>query len=43
MTRHRSLVYWSGFAAIIVLLIAAPYALPEFWRRLLTEMLIWGL
>ena len=43
MTRQRALVYWSGFAVIVVLLIAAPYVLPEFWRRLLTEILIWGL
>jgi branched-chain amino acid transport system permease protein len=43
MSRHRALLYWSGFAAIILLLVVAPYVLPEFWRRLLTEMLIWGL
>ena len=43
MNRHHALVFWSGFAAIIVLLVIAPYVLPEFWRRLLTEILIWGL
>ena len=43
MSRRRVLLYWSGFAAIIVLLVVAPLVLPEFWRRLLTEILIWGL
>jgi branched-chain amino acid transport system permease protein len=32
-----------GSAVIIALLIAAPLVLPEFWRRLVTEILIWGL
>jgi len=40
--RHATL-YWTGFAVIIALLIAAPLVLPEFWRRLVTEILIWGL
>jgi branched-chain amino acid transport system permease protein len=43
MTRHRALVYWTGFAVILALLIAAPLVLPEFWRRFVTEILIWGL
>jgi branched-chain amino acid transport system permease protein len=43
MSRHRPSIYWCGFAAVVVLLVAAPYVLPEFWRRLLTEILIWGL
>jgi branched-chain amino acid transport system permease protein len=42
MTRHR-IIYWSGFAVILALLIVAPLVLPEFWRRFLTEILIWGL
>jgi branched-chain amino acid transport system permease protein len=42
MTRHR-IIYWSGFAVILALLIIAPLVLPEFWRRFLTEILIWGL
>jgi branched-chain amino acid transport system permease protein len=42
MTRHR-IIYWSGFAVILALLIVAPLLLPEFWRRFLTEILIWGL
>src|SRR4029077_12284221 len=32
-----------GFSIILVLLIVAPLVLPEFWRRFLTEILIWGL
>ena len=42
MTRHAK-IYWTGFAVIIALLIVAPLVLPEFWRRFLTEILIWGL
>ena len=40
--RHAT-IYWTGFSIIIALLIVAPLVLPEFWRRLLTEILIWGL
>jgi branched-chain amino acid transport system permease protein len=36
-------VFWLGFCAVMALLIAAPLVLPEFWRRFLTEVLIWGL
>ena len=43
MSRHRPLIFWSGFGLIVALLVVAPYVLPEFWRRLLTEILIWGL
>jgi branched-chain amino acid transport system permease protein len=43
MTRRRAVVYWIGFAVILALLIAAPLVLPEFWRRFVTEILIWGL
>src|SRR5439155_9940331 len=35
--------HWVGFAVVVALLIAAPLVLPEFWRRFLTEILIWGL
>jgi branched-chain amino acid transport system permease protein len=42
MKRHR-IVYWTGFCVILALLIVAPLVLPEFWRRFLTEILIWGL
>ncbi len=40
--RHAAF-YWTGFTVIIALLIVAPLVLPEFWRRFLTEILIWGL
>jgi branched-chain amino acid transport system permease protein len=36
-------VYWIGFCVVMALLILAPLVLPEFWRRFLTEVLIWGL
>src|SRR5499426_2675601 len=35
--------YWTGFAVVMALLIVAPLVLPEFWRRFVTEILIWGL
>ena len=35
--------YWLGFALVLAALIAAPLVLPEFWRRFVTEILIWGL
>jgi branched-chain amino acid transport system permease protein len=35
--------YWIGFAVVVALLAAAPLVLPEFWRRFVTEILIWGL
>jgi branched-chain amino acid transport system permease protein len=40
--RH-ALIYWTGFSVILALLVIAPLVLPEFWRRFLTEILIWGL
>ncbi len=43
MSRRPTLVYWTGFAVILALLIVAPLVLPEFWRRFVTEILIWGL
>jgi branched-chain amino acid transport system permease protein len=36
-------VFWIGFVAVMAILIVAPLILPEFWRRFLTEVLIWGL
>ena len=36
-------VFWIGFCVVMALLIVAPLVLPEYWRRFLTEMLIWGL
>ena len=35
--------YWAWFTVILILLIVAPLVLPEFWRRFVTEILIWGL
>jgi branched-chain amino acid transport system permease protein len=35
--------YWIGFGIVIILLAVAPLVLPEFWRRFVTEILIWGL
>jgi branched-chain amino acid transport system permease protein len=35
--------YWIGFAVVLALLIVAPLVLPPFWRRFVTEILIWGL
>jgi branched-chain amino acid transport system permease protein len=43
MSEHRAPVYWTGFGVILALLVIAPLILPEFWRRFLTEILIWGL
>jgi branched-chain amino acid transport system permease protein len=35
--------FWIAFAVIIAAIGLAPLVLPEFWRRFLTEILIWGL
>jgi branched-chain amino acid transport system permease protein len=43
MSARRAAVYWTVFAVVLALLIVAPLVLPEFWRRFLTEILIWGL
>ena len=43
MTRRRGVAYWTGFSVILALLIVAPLVLPEFSRRFVTEILIWGL
>jgi branched-chain amino acid transport system permease protein len=42
-TLSHTAVFWIGFGAVMAVLIAAPLFLPEFWRRFLTEILIWGL
>jgi branched-chain amino acid transport system permease protein len=42
-TRASSLGYWISFGIVLTLLVVAPLVLPEFWRRFVTEMLIWGL
>jgi branched-chain amino acid transport system permease protein len=43
MRRGQGAVFWTGFAVVLALLIVAPLLLYEYWRRLLTEILIWGL
>jgi len=43
MTQRATIAYWTGFCVVLALLIVAPLVLPEFWRRFLTEILIWGL
>jgi branched-chain amino acid transport system permease protein len=43
MSRHSPVAFWTGFAVVLALLIVAPLVLPEFWRRFVTEILIWGL
>jgi len=46
MTPSRKLhstIFWIGFCVVIAVLIVAPFVLPPFWRRFLTEILIWGL
>jgi branched-chain amino acid transport system permease protein len=42
MSRHDK-IYWTGFCAIVAVLIVAPLVLPVFWAKFLTEILIWGL
>src|ERR687897_1694510 len=41
--KRHTVIYWTGFCVVMALLIVAPLVLPEFWRRFLTEILIWGL
>ncbi|MEX2223575.1 MAG: branched-chain amino acid ABC transporter permease [Candidatus Rokuibacteriota bacterium] len=43
MSARNPVAFWTGFCVILALLIAAPLVLPEFWRRFVTEILIWGL
>src|SRR6266498_478198 len=43
MNARRIAAYWIVFSVVLALLIAAPLGLPEFWRKFLTEILIWGL
>jgi branched-chain amino acid transport system permease protein len=43
MSKRSAAIYWTGFCVIVALLGAAPFVLTEFWRRFLTEILIWGL
>ena len=43
MSKRPAFAYWLAFSIVLALLIVAPLVLPEFWRRFLTEILIWGL
>src|SRR6266481_8540103 len=43
MRVRQPVVFWVGLVVIVALLAVAPLVLPVFWRRLLTEILIWGL
>ena len=43
MNKRSRKTYWIGFCITVAVLGAAPLVLPEFWRRFLTEILIWGL
>jgi len=43
MKTRSNTTFWLAFAVVIALMIVAPLVLPEFWRRFLTEVLIWGL
>jgi len=43
MRNRHAVVYWTTFGVVVALLAVAPLVLPEFWRRFLTEILIWGL
>ena len=41
--RRSATSYWIGFSIILALLAVAPLVLPAFWRRFVTEILIWSL
>jgi branched-chain amino acid transport system permease protein len=41
--RRSPVAFWTGFGIVLALLTVAPLVLPEFWRRFVTEILIWGL
>jgi branched-chain amino acid transport system permease protein len=43
MASRPSTGFWLVFAAAVTVLALAPLGLPEFWRKFLTEILIWGL
>jgi branched-chain amino acid transport system permease protein len=43
MSKRDRIIYWSGFAIVVGLLIISPLVLPLFWSRFVTEILIWGL
>jgi len=43
MINRFNSAFWICFSIILVLLAIAPFFLPPFWQRFLTEILIWGL
>jgi branched-chain amino acid transport system permease protein len=43
MRSRPPIAYWTGFSVVVMLLALAPMVVPEYWRRFLTEILIWGL
>src|SRR5881394_1073882 len=43
MIKRDTIIYWTGFGIVMVLLIVAPLVLPPYWSRFVTEILIWGL
>jgi len=43
MTSQANRGFWIVFLAVVAVLAVAPLGLPEFWRKFLTEILIWGL
>ena len=43
MSNRHTVIFWSGFCVVMALLIVAPFVLPAFWQKFLTEILIWGL
>jgi branched-chain amino acid transport system permease protein len=43
MSARHAAGYWTGFSLVLAFLVVAPLVLPEFWRRFVTEILIWGL
>jgi len=40
---RTSRTFWIAFVVVVAALAVAPLGLPEFWRKFLTEILIWGL
>jgi len=43
MASQTNTRFWTVFLVVVAALAVAPLGLPEFWRRFLTEILIWGL
>jgi branched-chain amino acid transport system permease protein len=43
MSPRTNTGFWIGFVVVVTGLAVVPLGLPEFWRKFLTEILIWGL